>query len=58
MYASDIWKQLVERHGWTEEDLVKLKARGIKKLIHQAWNEGYAKGKDQNKDSLFNNIFR
>jgi hypothetical protein len=46
MYASEMWQQLQERHGWSDDDVVKLKASGIKKLINQAWNEGYEKGKE------------
>ena len=59
MYASEMWKQLRDRHGWSDDDVVKLKASGIKRLIQQAWNEGYEKGRKSSKssDSIFNSIF-
>ena len=38
-----MWKQLVERHPSfaDETNLVSLRARGLRALIEQAWDEGY-----------------
>lgn len=44
-----MWEQLIERHGWNEEDVVKLKARGIKSLIDQAYDLGWESGKEVGK---------
>ena len=44
MTNEEMWGQLVDRHGWKEEDVVKLRARGLKNLIDQAWEEGRTRG--------------
>ena len=69
MTNQDIWSQLVKRYGWTsKDDVVKLKAGGIKALIDQAWDEGYKtrseiqESLDKNKDpsnlNIFSDIFK
>ena len=42
MDANEIWKQLCERHPTFSdpEHVVKLKARGLRSLINQAYDEG------------------
>jgi len=69
MTSEDIWKQLVERHPSfeAEENLVSLRARGLKALINQAWSEGYATATRKNADiftdkgnvsDLFKHLFK
>jgi hypothetical protein len=46
MNREEIWTQLTERHHkWADPDhICKLTARGMKALLDQAFNEGYAVG--------------
>ena len=51
MTKDELWKALVERYPefQDEEHIVKQRARGLKRLIGQAWDEGYAKGLENSK---------
>jgi hypothetical protein len=46
MNREEIWTQLTERYPkWADPDhICKLTARGMKALLDQAFNEGYAAG--------------
>lgn len=63
MTKQEIWRQLVERYPeWKDPDhVVKLKAKGLKALIDQAWSEGYdavlMKGSESDEDPTLKNPF-
>lgn len=47
LQANEIINQLADRHNWTDDDqVVKLKLRGLKSLIEQAWREGNKIGRE------------
>jgi len=65
MTSDEMWEQLIERHPSfaDESNLVSLRARGLKALLKQAWDEGYDTAVRKNADiftntSLFNRIFK
>ncbi len=51
MTKDEIWNALLERHPdfKDEEFVVKLRARGLRRLIDQAWDEGHSKGVENGK---------
>jgi hypothetical protein len=46
MTKDELWAALVERYPEfkDEEYIVKQRARGLKRILDQAWDEGHAKG--------------
>jgi hypothetical protein len=46
MNKEDIWKELCERHPefLDESNTTRIRVRGLKNLIYQAWEEGYSSG--------------
>lgn len=56
MTSSEMWAQLLERHPslTDEESTIKLRSRGLRNLLDQAWDEGMKAGStDGTFDSLF-----
>jgi len=49
MTKSEIWQAFLDQYPQFEgdESIVKLKARGLKRLIDQAWDEGQAEGRNE-----------
>ena len=58
MTASEMWRQLVERHPVLGErdGVIKLRATGLRALIEQAYDEGRKAGAS-NGANLFHEIF-
>lgn len=63
MTKSEMWQILVERHPEFKDDeyVLKQRARGLLKLIEQAWDEGKKVGVEEGRaahSDIFGGIFR
>ena len=60
MTKDELWNVLLERYPdfKDEEFVVKLRARGLRNLINQAWDEGFLRGVENGKalESMRRNI--
>jgi len=51
--SNEIWNQLCERHNWNDpETICKLRARGLKALLDQAYEEGRRDGSKDSADIM------
>ena len=47
MNKQELWEAFVERYPQSKDDeyVIKMKSRGLRRLLNQAWDEGFAKYK-------------